>query len=152
MTREGARAGSTPERRPYGRGRTTAQREAVARASDAIEGAFAVGRLAVAVRDLGSDVSTATIYRAVAALVEAGHLELVGDSGGHALYARCTEPDHHHHMVCTGCGSMTQAPCPLDAAALRRAADAGFVVTHHDATVYGLCRTCSAAGAWSEGS
>jgi Fur family ferric uptake transcriptional regulator len=129
---------------PYGARRTSAQRAAIARAAERLERAFTVEELAEAT-DRGPDgrrPGIATVYRAVSAMSAAGHVERVGDRDGRALYARCDAGGHHHHLVCTGCGSVAEAPCPLDAAALASAADQGFVVTRHEVAIYGLCPVC----------
>jgi Fur family ferric uptake transcriptional regulator len=129
---------------PYGAGRTSAQRTAIARAADRLDRAFTVEELAAAT-DRGPDgrrPGIATVYRAVSAMAEAGHVERVGSRDGRTLYARCDAAGHHHHLVCTGCGSVAEAPCPLDAAALASAAGRGFVVTRHEVAIYGLCPVC----------
>jgi Fur family ferric uptake transcriptional regulator len=130
--------------RPYGAGRASTQRTAIARAAERLDRAFTVEELAQAAEPdaEGRRPGIATVYRAVSAMVEAGHVERVGQRDGRALYARCDADGHHHHLVCTGCGSVAEAPCPLDAAALATAADQGFVVTRHEVAIYGLCPEC----------
>ncbi len=133
-------------RGPYGTGRMSSQRAAIAEAVHHMTGAFTVDGLADAVRGEGGSAGTATVYRAVGAMVESGHLEKVGDSGGRALYVRCDVSGHHHHLVCTGCGLIAETACPLDETALGPVHD-GFVVTSHEVVVYGLCRGCVSAAA-----
>jgi Fur family ferric uptake transcriptional regulator len=128
----------------YGTGRSSTQRLAVARAAVAFPGAFNVEDLVVAARLVDPGVGTATVYRAVAAMQETGFLERVGERRGTALYARCDSVGHHHHIVCTGCGAVAHAPCPLDDAARAHAVRSGFVVTHHQVDIYGLCALCAA--------
>jgi Fur family ferric uptake transcriptional regulator len=132
-------------RKAYGGRRMSAQRGALARAAVALGCAFTVDELAAAARSEASAPGTATAYRAVAAMVEAGFLEQVGERGGSALFARCEVDGHHHHLVCTSCGALAQAPCPLDERTLATAADGGFTVTGHDVAIYGLCRDCGLA-------
>jgi Fur family ferric uptake transcriptional regulator len=135
---------SPPSRGPYGARRTSAQREAIASAAERLDRAFTVEELAEATEpgSGGRRTGIATVYRAVGAMVASGHLEPVGERDGRMLYARCDADGHHHHLVCTGCGSVAKAPCPLDAAALASAADSGFIVTHHEVSIYGLCPAC----------
>ena len=139
----GSEARSKTDRAAYGPGRVSAQRAAIARAADAMPGAFTVSELAGALRARGDSAGTATVYRAVAAMAAAGHLERVGDRDGWTLYVRCDAAGHHHHLVCTGCGSIAETPCPLDPASLDAAAAAGFVVTRHEVAIYGLCADCA---------
>jgi Fur family ferric uptake transcriptional regulator len=133
----------TPKR-PYGRGRSSGPRECVAETAASMDGAFTVDELAAAVRDRRPATGTATVYRAVAALEESGWLERVGDRRGTALFARCHAPDHHHHLVCTGCGATVATECPLDDRLSRSAGEAGFRVTSHEVRLYGLCADCVA--------
>ncbi len=131
---------------PYGTGRVTSPRRTIATVADAQPGAFTVEELAMCVRETDPSASaTATVYRAVAAMEKSGHLARVGARGGHVLYARCDSPhDHHHHVVCDGCGRIAPARCPLVSTEI--AADtSGFTITRHEVTLYGLCPACSEA-------
>lgn len=132
-------------RSAYGGRRVSAQREALARAVDALPGAFTVEDLADAAGDGGARPALATAYRAVRAMTDAGFLETVGERDGRALYARCGVDGHHHHLVCTSCGAVARAACPVGNASLHEAARAGFVVTRHEVAIYGLCGECSAS-------
>ena len=126
----------------YGTGRVTVQREAVTEAVERVGRAFTIEELAEEVERVGDGCGTATVYRAVAALEESGWLARLGERDGHALYARCTRTDHHHHMVCIGCGSVSHAECPIDKSALKKAGKQGFEVTHHEITLWGMCAKC----------
>ena len=141
-----ARPLSAPERdlldRAYGAARRSPQRESIARAAHSIAGAFSVDALVTRVRESEPGIGAATVYRAVASMVEHGYLESVGEREGHTLYLHCGADEHHHHLVCTGCGSFTPVPCPLDDHAIHHAAERGFVITHHEVSVYGLCASC----------
>lgn len=132
--------------RAYGSARRSPQRDLIAHSVEALPGAFSVEELLAHVRAIAPGVGAATVYRAVACMVERGHLEPVGERAGSSLYVRCAEPGHHHHLVCTGCGSVTDTPCPLDDAAIAAASERGFVITHHEVSVYGLCARCLRTG------
>lgn len=128
----------------YGSGRASAPRLAIARAAEHSTGAFSVEDLARrAGGSLGTRIATATAYRAVAAMVGTGYLEHVGLRDGTALYARCSKAGHHHHLVCTSCGAIAEAPCPLAGAVGAHAQRAGFRVTGHEVAIYGVCARCS---------
>lgn len=124
----------------------TPQRTVIVQAIDALPGAFTVDELASRVRLMDTTTGTATVYRAVAHLEQSGWVERVGDRRGSALYARCGAEDHHHHLVCTGCGRVEPAGCPLDAGLAQAAERAGFLLTDHEVTLYGLCPTCRTTG------
>jgi Fe2+ or Zn2+ uptake regulation protein len=137
----------------YGSGRSSAPRRAVASAAGEFGVAFTAEGLAASVRRASPRVSTATVYRSIAAMVASGYLTSVGERDGATLYARCEESGHHHHVVCTGCGATAHAPCPVDGPGLAAMAPEGFVVTSHEVRLYGLCAACaerqSEAGACS---
>ena len=127
----------------FGGGRTSAQRLAITQAASEFPGAFTVEQLARAAAAILPGLGTATVYRAVTAMHATGFLERVGEREGSALYVRCKRGAHHHHLVCTGCGAVAQADCPLDEGALQSASRAGYVVTSHEVTIYGLCPACA---------
>lgn len=129
------------DRAPYGRGRVSPQRTAIAEAIAMLDGAFTVDDLARRARMADPGLGTATVYRAVAAMVGSGHLEAVGQREGRALYAACDADHHHHHAVCTSCGRVEATPCAVEALT----PPGGFRVTRHEVTLYGLCGACARA-------
>ena len=130
---------------PFGSGRMTAQREVIVQSATQMGCAFTVDDLAIAARDRDASIGVATVYRAVSALEETGWLERVGDRDGSALFARCAAGDrHHHHLICTTCGRVEPAECPIEAATPQGALE-GFVITGHEVTLYGLCPDCVSA-------
>lgn len=111
-------------------------------------GAFTIEELAESLRVAAASsgaaaVGTATVYRTVAAMESTGFLSRVGARAGSALYARCTDASHHHHIVCDGCGRFTATPCPIDTPVLSPGSTGGFVITRHEVTLYGLCAECA---------
>lgn len=139
------KAADVRERKPYGEGRLSAQRAAIARAVAELEGAFSVEELAAAARRELPLLATATVYRAVGAMADAGFIERVGDSRGATLWARCDASAHHHHAVCERCGRLVCLECPLPEAAFDSAAT-GFRVTSHEYRIYGVCAGCARSG------
>lgn len=129
----------------FGSGRMTTQRRRLSEAVVSIGVAFTVEDLVEAVGPDRMRPSRATAYRAVRAMCDSRFLERIGDRDGHALYAHCGGAGHHHHhLMCTACGAVAEAPCPLAADAKESAERAGFVLTGHDVVLYGLCRRCAA--------
>ncbi|HEY5506208.1 MAG TPA: transcriptional repressor [Coriobacteriia bacterium] len=127
----------------YGAGRSTAQRRAIAAAAAAFGSAFTAEALAGRLRTASPGISTATVYRSISAMAAAGFLAPVGERDGAVLYTQCGEGGHHHHVVCTACGAIAHAPCPVDEAGLAASAPEGFVVTSHEVRLYGLCARCA---------
>lgn len=143
----GANVLDTHDLAAYGSGRVTPQRALIARLAAARPCAFTVDELAETVRSLDPAIGLATLYRAVSAMEGCGFLERVGERDGSALYLRCHASgsgEHHHHVVCEGCGRVEFAGCPLPE--LDDAARSGFLVTRHEVTLYGLCPDCANRG------
>ncbi len=127
----------------FGDRRVSAARRIIAQATSALHGAFTVEDLHASVVRAEASVGLATVYRAVAAMLAAESLVPVGYRDGSALYALCVGGAHHHHLVCTGCGTVAGIACPIDRALEHAAFEAGYTVTGHEITLYGLCRTCA---------
>lgn len=126
----------------YGEARLSAQRARIAEAVLGMPGAFTAEDLHRRVTADAPGIGLATVYRALAAMQESGAVTTVGDRQGSALLARCDRHDHHHHLVCTACGSVVGIECPLGHEALASAERAGHLVTRHEITLYGLCSGC----------
>jgi len=134
----------TPAHRPYGTARVSAQRRVIAEVVGSLDRVFTVEDLARALEQSGHNVGLATVYRAVSAMRESGFVEHVDSQDGTELYAHCDATGHHHHMICTECGRVMEAPCPVGPDAERAARQSGFTVTGHSLTLYGACADCNA--------
>ena len=50
--------------------------------------------------------------------------------------------DHHHHLICEDCGSVTEFErCPVDLRGLT-GVGGGFEVRSHSLEIYGTCSEC----------
>jgi Fur family ferric uptake transcriptional regulator len=126
--------------------RNTWQREAVRRALGDNEGFVSAQSLHSTLRDAGSPIGLATVYRALADLAVEGEADSLQSVEGESLYRACTPGQHHHHLICRTCGLTVE----IEADAVERwaqsvAAEHGFTEPHHVVDVFGLCATCSAA-------
>jgi Fur family ferric uptake transcriptional regulator len=88
-------------------------------------------------------IGLATVYRALAALEEAGALSVMKSDDGETLYRYCETRKHHHHIVCRVCNSAQE----LDGAELERfltavGNDFGFSDLEHTIDVWGTCSGC----------
>lgn len=133
-------------RRAYADGRMTPQRREIARAASSMTGAFSAADLAACVRAESPGVGLATVYRGVAALEASGWIARAGERDGAALYVCCSHEGHHHHLVCTGCGRVEHAACPVEPVLAEVAQTTGFRVTGHDVRLYGVCDACDRKG------
>lgn len=125
--------------------RVTPQRLIIAKAADSrVDRAFSVDELAADVRATDPRIGLATVYRAVAAMEATGYVERLGTRDGAALYARCAHDGHHHHLVCTSCGAVTDVACTVDTRSASGHGD--FQITDHRLVLYGVCGSCRRAG------
>ncbi|MGB0098668.1 MAG: Fur family transcriptional regulator [Nocardioides sp.] len=94
--------------------------------------------------DLG-DVSHQAVYDVLRALTEAGLLRRIQPSGTVARY-ESRVGDNHHHLVCRGCGSITDIDCAVGATpCLTAADDHGFTIDEAEVIYWGLCPRCTTA-------
>ena len=121
--------------------RATSQRRAVVEAVARSNGSFTIADLHERARALEPRLGLATTYRTVELLRSTGGIHpLLGE--GRPTYVRC-RPEHHHHLVCTSCGSVEETElcaAPSEAELRRRH---GFRPTAHELDIYGTCRTCA---------
>jgi Fur family ferric uptake transcriptional regulator len=87
-------------------------------------------------------VSTQAVYDVLGALARAGLARRLEPAGSPARYEARTG-DNHHHIVCRGCGSITDVDCAVGAApCLDPAQTHGFAVDEAEVTYWGLCPAC----------
>ena len=104
--------------------RNTWQREAVRTALSSTEGFVSAQALHQHLRDDGSTIGLATVYRA------------------------CTTDKHHHHLICRNCGRTVEIEAdPVERWAQDVAAANGFTNASHVVDIFGECADCTAARA-----
>ena len=94
-------------------------------------------------------VSRATIYRTLELLVSSGLVRQMtfGDKSAQH-YEQVLGIPHHDHLICLACGRVQEVfSANLESEQDALCARHGFEVHHHNLEVFGLCRTCRAAGA-----
>lgn len=127
--------------------KSSATRDKVARAALATSGHFSVDELVADLRAQGSaDVHTATVYRVLPLLVEAGLLQLTLVSNREGTrYERAFERDHHDHLICTTCGKVVEFEFEAIEVLQRDVAERfGFELTGHVHELLGICGDCQA--------
>lgn len=92
-------------------------------------------------KDLGSRIGLATVYRQLNALAEAGAVDTIR-LDGQQLFRLCGDDVHHHHMVCTGCGRTVEIESPGESWLRGLASEHGFAIASHTIEVFGLCPDC----------
>ncbi|MFI6451215.1 Fur family transcriptional regulator [Streptosporangium amethystogenes] len=94
----------------------------------------------------GAKIGLTTVYRALQALADTGHVDVLRTDDGESVYRACASGDHHHHLVCRTCGRTVEVAGP----AVERWAEAigsehGFTEITHTVEVFGTCAVCSTA-------
>lgn len=91
------------------------------------------------------EVGRATVFRTLDLLIGLGAAERVRLPGGQDGYVLCGLP-HHHHVVCSSCGSVGEVEDrALEAAIASAVRETGFALQAHALELTGLCPPCSEA-------
>ena len=121
----------------------TRQRNAVAAALFEAEGHHSADALQRRLKDQGHRIGTATVYRTLDILVEAGLVR--GHDFGEGVRRFEASPDQgdHGHFVCARCGAVTEFTHERVDRMLGFLADEhGFLLQRHRVELHGLCRDC----------
>ena len=88
------------------------------------------------------NIGLVTIYRTLGTLAQLGLIcELHGEGICHS-YTIGT-PEHHHHLVCSGCGTVVNFTShDLSDLEQSLSEDSGFRIDGHLLEFFGLCRDC----------
>ena len=96
-------------------------------------------------RDLGA-ISVQGVYDALAALVDAGLVRRIQPAGSPALFETRVD-DNHHHLICRGCGRVSDIDCAIGSAPCLTPADAhGYLIEEAEVVFWGRCATCQTQG------
>lgn len=122
--------------------RNTWQKDAVRHALTEAMGFVSAQQLHLVLRNHGSTIGLATVYRALADLAQAGDADVLNSTDGELMYRACAS-GHHHHLICRHCGATVE----IDATKVEIWADAvasehGFVETSHTIEIFGTCTAC----------
>ncbi|GAB4562604.1 MAG: transcriptional repressor [Anaerolineae bacterium] len=97
-----------------------------------------------AARRLHPPLGRATAFRTINQLVALALLRPAFLGGSEMRYITVSE-GHHHHIICTQCGTIAElAPCPLEPQELTLPDGASFEITGHLVEFYGICPDCRA--------
>ena len=134
---------STDDPQPATGLRPTRQRIAVAQALDSFSDFRSAQEIHELLGDRGETVGLATVYRTLQRLADAGEVDMLRTEDGEAIYRRCSDTDHHHHLVCRGCGATVE----VDGPAVERwthaiASEHGYEDVSHTLEIFGTCADC----------
>ena len=90
-------------------------------------------------------IGIATIYRTLDLLERIGLLKVLKLESGHLRYEITRPGDHHHHLICTGCGQVCEfGDCSFQMIAATIEKKTRFKIRGHSLEAYGLCPRCYA--------
>jgi Fur family ferric uptake transcriptional regulator len=107
--------------------------------------ALSAGEIEEALRASGRSPGRASIYRVLDQLVEHGLAERVEVGDRQARFER-QHPggEHHHHLVCEGCGRLIAFDDPgLEQAVAKLSQRLGMRISGHDILLRGACGRCA---------
>jgi Fur family ferric uptake transcriptional regulator len=128
--------------------RLTASRRSVVEAALQSDDLFSVAD----VQRLVPRIGRATVFRTVRLLVDLDLVCRVRLEDGSLRYRLRAAADHHHHLVCTGCGSVEDfSDCGVDAVSKALAGRTNYEIQAHRLELYGLCPACRLAAGGRRG-
>lgn len=124
--------------------RTTRQRRAVEAALRQTGDFVSAQELHAHLREAGDSVGLATVYRTLGLMADSEVVDMIRSEDGEARYRLCESAEHHHHLVCRGCGRTVEIEEPAAGTwAAGLAVDHGFTDVSHTLEVFGTCAACS---------
>lgn len=93
-------------------------------------------------RQQNEEIALATVYRVLTDFEAAGLIRRHNFAGGHSVF-ELDEGGHHDHLVCERCGRVYEfCDEEIEQRQEQVAKKAGFKMTHHNHTIYGICKAC----------
>lgn len=90
-----------------------------------------------------SDIGFTTVYRTLKLLNKSGLATERVFADNLTRYEPLSEEDHHDHLICMKCGSITEfQDLRIERLQERVADEFGFVAVSHKMELYGYCRKC----------
>lgn len=92
--------------------------------------------------DAGEDIAFATVYRVLTQFENAGLVLRHNFEGGRSVF-ELDNGEHHDHMVCAKCNTVTEFFDPLiEERQKLMAAEYNFKLEDHSLYLYGICENC----------
>lgn len=124
--------------------RLTAPRRAIVDAIRAYDRAFTADDLLQRVDALDPTIGRATIFRTLDVLASLDVLDRIHAPDGCHSYSLCEGVSHHHHhLICSSCGTVVPfEACNVEALYPTLASRTNFQISSHMLEVFGLCGAC----------
>lgn len=122
--------------------RNTWQKAAVKHALSEATGFVSAQQLHLVLKNHGSSIGLATVYRALNDLVSQGEADSLQSMEGEFVFRACGE-GHHHHLICRNCGKTVEIEAErVETWADQVAAAHGFSDPSHTVDIFGTCGPC----------
>ena len=123
--------------------RNTWQKDAVRTELGTTKGFVSAQELHLKLKNAGSTIGLATVYRALADLAIQNEADSLQSKDGELLYRACGT-SHHHHLICRKCGKTVEIEADkVEAWADEVAKEHGFTKPSHTIDIFGDCGNCS---------
>jgi Fur family ferric uptake transcriptional regulator len=123
--------------------RNTWQKDAVRTELGSTKGFVSAQELHLNLKNAGSTIGLATVYRALADLASQNEADSLQSKDGELLYRACGT-EHHHHLICRKCGKTVEIEAEkVEAWADEVAKEHGFTKPSHTIDIFGDCGNCS---------
>lgn len=120
----------------------TGERMAVLAAAYREASHFDAETLHAELKEAGSRISRATVYRTLDLLVQCGLVRKQSLGATHASY-EAAQDEHHDHLVCIQCGKVLEFFRPdLEQLQESICSERDFTPFHHSLQIFGLCAHC----------
>ena len=121
----------------------TPQRRAVLAAIAVTHDQLTPAHIHEKIRQKHPGIGLVTVYRTLEILDKLGLICEVHSAGGCRSYLMRNPSKHHHHIVCSHCGVVTDfTGCDLSDLAERLSRETGFEIEEHILEFSGRCRSC----------
>jgi Fur family transcriptional regulator, ferric uptake regulator len=118
-------------------------RSAVIELLDGQHCALSAGEIEQALKERGTAIGRASVYRVLEQLEDLRLLQRVSVGQGLARFEPVREEGHHHHMVCDRCGDVFPFEDPeLERSIRRLSGRVKFTVEEHEVVLHGSCADC----------
>jgi len=122
--------------------RNTWQKKAVKHALSEAVGFVSAQQLHLVLKNHGSSIGLATVYRALNELVSSKEADSLQSGDGEYLYRVCGQ-GHHHHLICRICGETVEIEAEkVESWADQVASSHGFSDPSHTIDIFGTCLSC----------
>jgi len=123
-------------------GRTTQQRYLILEIIERADRHLDADEIYRRARQTSRNISLSTVYRTLQLFKEQGLVKEHQFDGVRRCYER-TPPSWHHHIVCVGCGRVSEFTCSsTEKIKSRLTREKGFKVTDVDVRFMGYCPEC----------